>query len=1006
MRARSTWLLLVVLCVVFGGIPAVQAADPVPQTPAPKVSSAAPATVQPFQPDTEAVSKARDVINERGTTIDRATTWGPIPLPKLPASATEAQKRVLQRWEAAAARALEDRKAASKALNERMSDRMAEAMRNSKGSGGFSVPYNEGDKPLRDAIDLATSRYKASIEAYLGTYEAASKGTELRYNDAGQITEIRYPTGGSAEMTWEGPNIRSLTLVEGDGSRTRIYPTGHRAREWRLDVGKGEGDPLAFTGRVNVLPNGTIERVPWDTKSQKSTLDPTGKTTSSFVKPVYFKLQSDVAGGLQVNVSQGNDGVKVSVYSHDAKTRSGVMFIPFSGIAQPKIVKEKDGVVFVSLDGTDKSHVAIATSSKPFGKGVAWAEKAVPYYDEKNLKVILKPLPSGTNSLEVKIVTARDTLRHEWIAPLPADSNYIVGPNWRAGTMGSHEGMSRMGWFRGNQFVADTTASARKFSHFVQTYAVEGVRNIPLAGNVVMAGEAIVGTEISGRDMHDRERLIHGGMAALGIALDVVPAAKGSLKGAKALHGVETTMGVTTPEAAALLKAASELKTEEQALLRLAATGKTVPTAQLDTIAIKLEKALDVAKAAKGGAGADEAAAKVLMGAERRVALPVIEPRCFVAGTQVVVAAREGLGTKAIEDVSPGDLVLAQDPALGALHLRPVLRTFARISPQLRMVTLQSSDGRMETLRTTDAHPFFVEGRGFVPAGALTEGAALRQADGSAAMLLSSWSEARPEGVRVYNFEVDEDHDYFVAATAGDAPVLVHNQCIDDILDAFAKTNAPEAIAARDGLAKLKGGADTAKLGEFLDNLAKGKFGADQAKAEAEALEALLAANRGEQIIVTPWSLARQADSEAAAALRAAVTGEGGKRPQQLYRIGTAAPTDPKTGAIGRGSEGVEGQFWSPENPLTTPGYAKKYGIPQSNIDKADFIEVGELAPGAPFVVRPAPPPAGQPHMAGGGLEVVTKPGGVQVNSFSHRKGDLKDLVAPPAPCNAPSAPP
>ena len=213
-----------------------------------------------------------DVINERGTTIDRATGWGPIPLPKLPASATEAQKRVLQRWEAAAAKALEDRKAASKALNERMAERTAKASREAlrSGAGGFSVPYDGGDKPLRDAHDLATSRYKASIEAYLGTYEAASKGTELRYNDAGQITEIRYPTGGSAEMTWEGPNIRSLTLVEGNGSRTRIYPTGHRAREWRLDVGKGDGDPLAFTGRVNVLPNGTIERVPWDTKSQKS----------------------------------------------------------------------------------------------------------------------------------------------------------------------------------------------------------------------------------------------------------------------------------------------------------------------------------------------------------------------------------------------------------------------------------------------------------------------------------------------------------------------------------------------------------------------------------------------------------------------------------------------------------------------------------------------------------------------------------------------------------------
>jgi hypothetical protein len=83
-----------------------------------------------------------------------------------------------------------------------------------------------------------------------------------------------------------------------------------------------------------------------------------------------------------------------------------------------------------------------------------------------------------------------------------------------------------------------------------------------------------------------------------------------------------------------------------------------------------------------------------------------------------------------------------------------------------------------------------------------------------------------------------------------------------------------------------------------------------------------------------------------------------------------------RTGTIGR-SQTAEAQFWALEHP-STPGYASRYGIPQENVDNADFIEQGQVV--GPFITRPAP---GIGDNVGGGIEVVTDPGGVDLNWFS-----------------------
>jgi hypothetical protein len=137
---------------------------------------------------------------------------------------------------------------------------------------------------------------------------------------------------------------------------------------------------------------------------------------------------------------------------------------------------------------------------------------------------------------------------------------------------------------------------------------------------------------------------------------------------------------------------------------------------------------------------------------------------CFTAGTPVLTPG----GPVAIESIRPGDTVLATDPATGACGARPVLRTFESASAGLVRVAV-----RGEAVSVTPAHPFYAEGRGWVPAGSLSAGDALLLAGGGSAPVEGVGHIALEAPVPVYNLEVAERHTYHV----GGCGVLVHNKC-------------------------------------------------------------------------------------------------------------------------------------------------------------------------------------------------------------------------------------
>ena len=136
--------------------------------------------------------------------------------------------------------------------------------------------------------------------------------------------------------------------------------------------------------------------------------------------------------------------------------------------------------------------------------------------------------------------------------------------------------------------------------------------------------------------------------------------------------------------------------------------------------------------------------------------------KCFVAGTLVLTS--EGL--KKIEDIKIGDKVLATDTKTMKSEYKEVLDTFVRKTNELVHIYI----GEEEIVTTTD-HPFWVKGKGFVPAMNLVIGSELINDEGYTVCVENILRESNRDGVEVFNFKVEDYHTYYV----GEEHILVHN---------------------------------------------------------------------------------------------------------------------------------------------------------------------------------------------------------------------------------------
>ena len=147
---------------------------------------------------------------------------------------------------------------------------------------------------------------------------------------------------------------------------------------------------------------------------------------------------------------------------------------------------------------------------------------------------------------------------------------------------------------------------------------------------------------------------------------------------------------------------------------------------------------------------------------------------CFVAGTKVKTLD----GDKNIEDIEVGDEVWSCDTETGETGGKRVTRLSVSEFSDIAHVTI---DG--ETIDATTTHPFYVEEYGFKPAGQLLAGEKVRLLDGETGEVEAVTVEHLEEPVKVYNFEVEDWHTYYVAEMG----VLVHNMC--DVIPSESGSN-------------------------------------------------------------------------------------------------------------------------------------------------------------------------------------------------------------------------
>jgi hypothetical protein len=161
---------------------------------------------------------------------------------------------------------------------------------------------------------------------------------------------------------------------------------------------------------------------------------------------------------------------------------------------------------------------------------------------------------------------------------------------------------------------------------------------------------------------------------------------------------------------------------------------------------------------------------------------------CFVAGT--LVHTKDG--KKPIEEIRVGDWVLSypddQVPPFrfreenGArlfiprqeneYTYRQVTQTFVHEDKPVCEVTIMNfASNFKETLKVTLDHPFYVSNKGWTPAGELNFMCPLEAKNFG--NLATGNASITGERSRVYNFEVDEFHTYYV----GNLGVWVHNTC-------------------------------------------------------------------------------------------------------------------------------------------------------------------------------------------------------------------------------------
>jgi hypothetical protein len=173
--------------------------------------------------------------------------------------------------------------------------------------------------------------------------------------------------------------------------------------------------------------------------------------------------------------------------------------------------------------------------------------------------------------------------------------------------------------------------------------------------------------------------------------------------------------------------------------------------------------------------------------------------------SQTGTVAQARYVTRSIEDIREGDFVLARDEFGRNLGVKRVSEVYRRVSDHLRILTFRAPDGSEQTLKTTDEHPFWAENRNaWTEAKNVEVGDSFVGPHGDLQTLADTAYEARPEGIPVFNFQVEDHHSYF-AALSGSAPILVHNAEYENLVRFGQDPEPAERLATEAAAAAERG---------------------------------------------------------------------------------------------------------------------------------------------------------------------------------------------------------
>ncbi len=150
--------------------------------------------------------------------------------------------------------------------------------------------------------------------------------------------------------------------------------------------------------------------------------------------------------------------------------------------------------------------------------------------------------------------------------------------------------------------------------------------------------------------------------------------------------------------------------------------------------------------------------------------------------------------TKPIEEVQPGDTVVATEPKSGKSVSQQVFFTIRTDHDKSYVdVTVRNEDGSTSTITATDNHPFWSVTAGrWVDAGELRAGDLLRTAAGTFVQITAV--RAYTASQRTFDLTINGTNTYY--ALAGSTPLLVHN-CGGSVADHSKKCKCAEGEKPR-----------------------------------------------------------------------------------------------------------------------------------------------------------------------------------------------------------------